>query len=258
MKNALLTVALLSLFMSFAHANDIDTPAKTSYLDGLTVGALASFGVDAYATDDKVGVVPLVLYDNDYFYAEGSELGFYAHKDDKNWFRVGASYEARHFEPDDAKTTALKGLDERKPSANITLGYMHITHVGGFEVKAGADMMDRSGGQTISLAHRSYFKLADDKLIIYPKFGVNWYSEDYNQYYFGVSETESAKTGIATYKTKSSYSPFVSVSGKYQFSDHVGFFGNVKSEWLSGTQKKSPLVDDKMDIGLNAGLTYTF
>lgn len=258
MKNALLTVALLSLFMSSAHANDIDTPAKTSYLDGLTVGALASFGMDAYATDDKVGVVPLVLYDNDYFYAEGSELGFYAHKDDKNWFRVGASYEARHFEPDDAKTTALKGLDERKPSANITLGYMHITPVGGFEVKAGADMMDRSGGQTISLAHRSYFKLADDKLIIYPKFGVNWYSEDYNQYYFGVSETESAKTGIATYKTKSSYSPFVSVSGKYQFSDHVGFFGNVKSEWLSGTQKKSPLVDDKMDIGLNAGLTYTF
>ncbi|OPH39287.1 MltA-interacting protein precursor [Moraxella lacunata] len=252
MKKSLLSLALLSLSLS-THAQ-----SDTSALDGLTIGALASFGSHAYATDDKVGAVPLVLYDNDYFYAEGSELGFYAHKDSENWFRVGAGYESRHFEPDDATTTALKGLNSRKSSANIVLSYMRITPVGGFEIKAGTDMMDRSGGQTVSLAHRSLFKFADDKLTVYPKFGVNWYSDDYNQYYFGVSEQESTKTGIDTYTAKSSYSPFVSVSGKYQFTDHIGAFANTKAEWLSSTQKDSPLTDDKVDIGANVGLTYTF
>lgn len=252
MKKSLLSLTLLCLSLSASAKSD------TSALDGLTIGALASFSSHAYATDDKVGAVPLVLYDNNYFYAQGSELGFYAHKDSENWFRVGASYESRHFEPDNATVPTLKGLDSRKSSANIVLSYIRITPMGGFEIKAGMDMMDRSSGKTASLAHRSLFKFADDKLTIYPKFGINWYSDDYNQYYFGVSKQESIKTGINTYTAKSGYSPFVSVSGKYQFTNHVGVFANTKAEWLSSTQKDSPLTDNKVGIEANVGLTYTF
>lgn len=254
MKIAYFTLALSFLMILPAHADDSDKSA----IQGLTIGALATFGSDGYAVDDKVGAAPLILYDNDYFYAEGLEAGLYPYKDDHHWFRTGISYDFRHFEPDDATVSALKGLDERKPSANITLSYMYITPVGGFEVKANADMMDNSGGQSASLAHRSRFKLMDDKLTLYPKFGVSWYSEDYNQYYFGISETESAKTGLNTYKAKSSYSPFVSMTGRYQFTGHIGAFANAKVEWLSSVQKDSPLTDDDVDIGANAGLTYTF
>ncbi len=261
MRKSLFTLAISPLLILSAHANEsiIEQADKNSgYLDGFTIGALASFGSDAYATDDKVGVLPFVRYDSDYFYVEGTEAGFYAYKDDKNWFRTGVGYESRHFEPDDANTYTLKALDERKSSANMLLSYMRITPIGGFEIKAGTDMMDRSGGQTASLAHRSRFTFVDDKLTIYPKFGVNWYSQDYNQYYFGVSQTESVRTGVSAYEAKSSYSPFISISGQYQFSDRIGAFAHARTQWLSSTQKDSPLTDDDMDIGVNAGLTYTF
>lgn len=252
MKKSLLSLTLLCLSLPAA------SQPNTSALDGLTIGVLASLDANAYATDDKVGVLPLVLYDNDHFYAEGSEFGFYAHKDSKNWFRVGVGHESRHFKPDDATKVALKNLNPRQSSANLVLSYTSITPIGGFEMKAGLDMMDRSGGQMLSLAHRSLFKFADDKLTIYPKFGINWYSDDYNQYYFGVSEQESIKTGMNVHTVKSSYSPFVMVSGKYRFGDHVGAVASTKAQWLSSTQKNSPLTDGKMDIKANMGLTYTF
>ncbi len=259
MKRSWLILSLTSLLTLSAYADESDhQKTDKAYLDGLNIGVLASAGSAAYAIDDKVGVVPFASYDSDYFYIEGIEAGFYAYKDDENWFRTGINYERRNFKPDDAVMDSLKGLDERKSSANLVLSYMRITPIGGFEIKAGTDMMDRSGGQTASIAHRSRFVFADDTLTVYPKFGVNWYSQDYNQYYFGVSEAESAKTGLDVYEAKSSYAPFVSISGQYKLTDHVGIFTHAKAEWLSSTQKDSPLTDDDMDIGVNAGLTYNF
>lgn len=257
MKNTPSLLVLLAFCTISAHA-------KADHLNGLTVGVLAGTTSNAYAVNDKASISPLILYDNDYVYAEGLDVGFYAYKDDKNWFRVGANYDARRFKPDDAIIDELKGLDERKPSVNMTISYMRITPVGGFELKAGVDTTGNSEGRFASLAHRSRFKFADDRLVVYPKVGVNWYSEDYNQYYFGVSQAQSdtanQKTGvnIDTYTAKSSYSPFVSVSGKYQFTDHLGAFASTKAEWLSSTQKNSPLTDDDVNIAVHAGLTYTF
>ncbi|MDO4895885.1 MAG: MipA/OmpV family protein [Moraxella sp.] len=226
--------------------------------DALTVGALASFGSSKYAIDDKVSAVPLFLYDNDRFYIEGTEMGTYPLKNDTHWVRVGVSYDGTNFDPNDAKQPALRGLDKRKSSVNAHASYMRITPIGGFEAKATTDILDKSGGQTLSLAHRSRFKLNDNKLTIYPKFGLKWHSNDYNDYYYSVSNQESTRTGVSQYTAKSSISPFVSVSARYQLFDKVGLFANQQVEWLSSTQKNSPLTDDTIDTITNVGITYGF
>ena len=40
----------------------------------------------------------------------------------------------------------------------------------------------------------------DDKITIYPELGLRWYNDKYNNYYFGVSERESLRTGITGIK----------------------------------------------------------
>lgn len=247
MKTALfLSVALLALpICSFAK-------------DTLTVGALASFGSSEYATDDKVSAVPLFLYDDDRFYVEGTEAGVYALKTNQHWVRAGLNYDARSFNPHDGKTAQLKSLDKRKSSINAQASYMYITSVGGFEIKASSDVLDKSGGQTLSLAHRSRFVMLDDKLTIYPKFGVLWHSDDYNNYYYGVSEREANRTGLRPYTAKSSVSPFVSVSARYKLSNKVGVFAHQGVEWSSSAQKNSPLTDDSLSTTTRVGLTYDF
>lgn len=238
--------------VAFAQSLPIDPNAS------LTAGMLAVFNDSDYATDDKVGVLPLFLYDNNRLYIEGAEAGVYAYKDEKHWLRGGITYDGRHFDPSDAKTQTLKTLDKRKTSINAHASYMYITPVGGFELKASTDILDRSDAQTVSFAHRSKFVLMNDQLTIYPKFGVTWHSDDYNAYYYGVSAKEATKTGLSPYSAQSGYSPFVSVSAKYQFNKRWGLFGSQHMEWLSSAQKNSPLTDGKIKSTTRFGLTFQF
>lgn len=232
-------------------------PMFSSAKEPLTVGALAAFVASDYAVDDTVYAVPLFLYDDDRLYAEGTEFGAYPFKNDKHWVRVGVSYDGKNFDPDDAKGT-LRRLDQRKASVAAHASYMYITPIGGFEFKAATDILDKSGGQTLALAHRSRFKFYDDKLTIYPKFGVEWHSNDYNDYYYGVSSAEADRTGVRQYTAKSGFAPFVAVSARYRLHDKIGLFANQRIEWLSSTQKDSPLTDDSTKSITRVGITYDF
>lgn len=222
----------------------------------LTTGLLASFSASDYASDDEVGVVPLFLYDNDRFYVEGSEGGYYLYKDDTQWLKVGATYEGKQFDPTKATDTALQKLDKRKSSVEAHVSYMNITPVGGFEVKLATDALGNSGGHRWSLTHRSRFGLLDDRLLLYPKLGLTWYSSNHNQYYYGVSAAESLRSGVPTYTAKSSVSPFVSVSAKYQIRGRLGLFANQRVDWLSKSQQDSPLTDNTISSMSSVGLTW--
>lgn len=248
MKKALFLVALLPMMSNAGFTSD-----------DLTVGVLANFTASEYASDDKLSAFPLVLYDDDRLYFEGSEAGVYALKNQHHWVRVGLSYEGRSFDPDDAKTQALKGLNKRKGSVSVHASYTYINpKFGGIELKATTDVLDNSDGQTLSLAHRSRFKFYQDTLTIYPKFGLTWYSDDYNNYYYDISPQEAERTGVNGYTAKSGVSPFVAVSARYQFTPKVGLFANQRLEWLSSTQKNSPMVDDNTRLTTSLGLTYDF
>lgn len=248
---SLLLLALVSV-TTFAQSLPTDPNAK------ITAGVLATFGSNGYAVDDEVSAAPLVLYDNNRLYAEGAEFGVFPYKDNKNWLKVGLTYDGTSFNPKDANTPALHSLDKRKSSVNAHISYMHITPVGGFEVKAMTDVLGHSSGQKITLAHRSKFELLDEKLTIYPKFGVTWQSDKYNEYYYGVSANESARSSIRQYTLKDSIAPFVAISAKYKINEQWGLFGNQNAQWLSSDQKNSPLTDDNINLSTNVGVTYTF
>lgn len=252
MKKLLLGLSVFAL--GSAHAQSL--PIKQD--EELTAGVLATFSASEYDVDDKLSAVPLFLYDNNRVYFEGHEAGVYPYKDDKHWLRAGVSYDGQHFTPKDANTAELQKLDKRKISANALVSYMYISPIGGLEVKAMTDVLDRSGGQMVSLAHRGRFILADEKLTIYPKVGVTWHSKDYNQYYYGVLTNESAHSGVAAYDAKDSFSPFVSVSAKYRFLGNFGIFANGRVDWLSSTQKNSPMTDNSSKSSINIGVTYSF
>lgn len=223
----------------------------------LTAGVLATFSDSDYAVDNKVSALPSFSYDNNRFYIEGIEAGVYAYKDKQHWLRGGVTYDSRSFNPKDAYQD-LKNLDKRKASVNAHASYMYITPVGGFELKLATDALGHSDGQTVTLAHRSRFNLLDNKLTIYPKLGVAWHSANYNQYYYGVSAQESTKSGINQYTAKADYSPFVSVSAKYKLGKHLGVFAHQRIDWLSTSQKNSPLTDDNLKSTTHIGLTYQF
>ncbi len=222
----------------------------------LSVGVNVLYANTAYDTDEnQVQVLPSVFYDNNKVYARGATAGAYLINDGTNQLSATIQLSGNSFDPDDANG-ALQGLDERKISAAAGLSYQRRTPVGGLRAQIATDVLDRSGGNTARLSYIA--RVSKNKLTVYPSVGFEYQDADYNEYYYGVSPEESARTGIATYESNSSLSPYVNVSANYDFSKKWAGFFNQSLSYLSNEQYDSPMVDSRTESTTTLGLLYKF
>lgn len=234
----------------YTHSLPRDTTAR------LKVGLNASFNNSEYNTTETMTVLPQFFYDNNRLYAEGSEAGVYGFKDAKNQLRFGLTYDGQSFDPDDSDDAKVKKLDERKWSALAGASYMRITPIGGIRLKVATDVLDRHNGTVATLAHLSKFNY--NKWTIYPELGVKWNDESYNNYYYGVSQKEAAKSGLPAYKAKSSVNPYANLTGSYAFNERLSGFVSQHIGYLADTQHDSPMVDSHNDLSTKLGFNYQF
>ena len=223
----------------------------------LSVGVNVMAVKSAYDLEDStdIKVLPGVFYDNNRIYARGAQAGAYIINDGTNQLAAYAQLDGSEFDPDDA-TGALQGLDERKASAAAGLSYLRRTPVGGFRLQVATDVLDKSGGNTARLTYLA--KITKDKLTVYPSVGFEYSDADYNQYYYGVSDTESVKTGIAAYTANSSLNPYINVSANYDFNERFAGFANQSVSYLANEQYDSPMVDSRTEATTTLGLLYKF
>jgi len=222
----------------------------------LSVGVNVLYSNSAYDLDDnEVRVLPGVFYDNNKIYARGASAGAYLINDGTNQLSAYAQLAGNSFDPDDANG-ALQGLDERKISAAAGITYLRRTPVGGFRIQAATDILDRSGGNTARLTYLA--RITKNKLTVYPSIGFEYYDDDYNEYYYGVSDKESAKTGVAAYKSNSSLNPYINISANYDINERFAGFFNQSLSYLPNEQYDSPMVDSRTDAMTTLGLLYKF
>lgn len=222
----------------------------------LSVGINVLYANTAYDTDEnEVRVLPGVFYDNNIIYARGASAGVYLINDGTNQLSASVQLAGNSFDPDDAEG-ALAGLDEREISASAGLSYQRRTAIGGFRAQYAADVLDRSGGNTGRLSYVG--RITKNKLTVYPSVGFEYQDADYNNYYYGVSDEESARTGIAAYESNSSLNPFINISANYDFSDKWAGFANQSVSYLANEQYDSPMVDSRVESTSTLGLLYKF
>ncbi|ALF60253.1 MipA/OmpV family protein [Psychrobacter urativorans] len=222
----------------------------------LSVGANVIINNSAYDVDGaEVLVLPGVFYDNNKFYARGAQAGAYLINDGTNQLSAYAQLAGSKFDPDDANG-ALSGLDKRKASAAAGVTYLRRTPIGGFRGQFATDILGRNDGNLARLTYLA--KFTKDKLTVYPSVGVEWHDESYNDYYYGVSNKESARTGVAAYSPSQSFNPYVSVSANYDINDKWAGFASQTLDYLSDEQYDSPMVDSRTESTTTLGLLYKF
>ena len=222
----------------------------------LSVGVNVLYANTAYDTDENdIRVLPGVFYDNNKVYARGATAGAYLINDGTNQLAATVQLAGNSFDPEDANG-ALQGLDERKISASAGLSYQRRTPVGGFRAQIATDVLDRSGGNTARLSYLA--RISKNKLTVYPSIGFEYQDADYNEYYYGVTPEESARTGIAAYESNSSLNPYVNVSANYDFSNKWAGFFNQSLSYLANEQYDSPMVDSRTESTTTLGLLYKF
>lgn len=249
---ALFSVASVSSAIPFLNKN-LPTDKDAVLSVGVNVMAVKS----AYDLEDstEVRVLPGVFYDNNRVYARGAQAGAYIINDGTNQLSVYAQPSGNSFDPDDA-SGKLAELDERKISAAAGLSYQRRTPIGAFRAQIATDVLDRSGGNTARLSYLA--RISADKLTVYPSFGFEYFDEDYNDYYYGVTEAESAKSGVEPYKSNNSLNPYINISANYDFNESWAGFANQSLSYLPNEQYDSPMVNSRTDATTTIGLLYKF
>ncbi|MDN6276318.1 MipA/OmpV family protein [Psychrobacter sp.] len=254
--SALATTTLISV-TSISNAAWLENTLPTDKDAVLSVGVNAMAVNTAYDMEDntETRVLPGVFYDNNRVYARGAQAGIYLINDGVNQLSAYAQPSGSGFDPDDANG-ALQGLDERKSSAAAGLSYLRRTSVGGFRAQIATDVLDRSGGNTARLTYLA--RITKGNLTVYPSAGFEYHDADYNEYYYGVSDKESADTGVDAYTSNSSLNPYVSVSANYDFSENWAGFANQSLSYVPNEQFDSPMVDSRTESTTTLGLLYKF
>ena len=249
---ALFTVASASHAIPFLNKN-LPTDQDAVLSVGVNVMAVKS----AYDLDDNTEfrVLPGAFYDNNRVYLRGAQAGAYIINDGTNQLSAYAQLSGNKFDPDDANGN-LAGLDERKLSAAAGLSYQRRTPIGAFRGQIATDVLDKSGGNTARLTYLA--RISANKLTIYPSFGFEYFDEDYNNYYYGVTEAESAKSGVEPYQSNNSLNPYINISANYDFNENWAGFANQSLSYLPNEQYDSPMVNSRTEATTTLGLLYKF
>ncbi len=73
--------------------------------------------------------------------------------------------------------------------------------------------------------------------------GVEWNSENQNDYYYGVSRKESSRSGLRGYNPNDSWNPYLELSANYNFAGNWSVYGTARYTRLSDEITDSPMVD---------------
>ncbi len=257
-----LPISLLAINTASASdntTNDSDTN-NSDRVNRLRVGINAMYNEQSFTNyDNKIAIFPSVFYDNSTIYARGNTLGYNFIKDKENELSIFAQYGGVSYDPDNA-SNPYAGLEERDYAIFAGASYMRVSPFGALRGQlATAVTGDSTKDGNPLFARLTYLaKFKQDKLTLYPSVGLQWQDDNYNDYYYGVTAKETAKTGISNYSPADSIHPYANVMGMYDLTDDWGLFLNQKIAYNPDEIYNSPKVDSRTNYSTTVGVTYSF
>lgn len=246
MKKKIVSVTLLSLGLS-----------AFSFADEWRLGIAGGAQSQTYkGVKRDFTVHPLIHYDSDRFYFQGDGAGIYFLKTDEHRLSLGAQYDWSSFKPKDSKDWQMKMLKKRKSSVMVNLDYTYVTPYGELNAEFNVDVLRKSKGITLDLGYTKMIEVGDVTFV--PNVGVTWYSSRYNNYYYGISEGEAQRSGLAHYKSKSGVNPYAELNVIYKPAKQWELLMTGRYEHLSSQVKNSPMVNKKGSSLFKVGVSYLF
>ncbi|MEA9389475.1 MipA/OmpV family protein [Acerihabitans sp. TG2] len=222
-----------------------------------SLGASALHATSPYrGADDKTLPFPIVNYDGDSVYLQGLSAGYYLWKDPQNQLSLTAEYLPFGFKPSSNDYGDMKHLDRRDGTVMAGLRYKYSAQWGIIRTAFLGDILDNSNGLTADLAYLYPFNR--DKLTILPGIGASWASSNQNDYYYGVSQSESRRSGIKAYDAGDGWSPYAELTAIYALNENWNASLMARYTRLSSEVKDSPMVDAKSTTLIGVGMTYSF
>lgn len=196
--------------------------------------------------------IPLLTYSGETLFLAGTKGGIHLFRNDDWRANLYAGYRFAGYNDEDKE--ALTGM-EREDSVDGGIDLTRVTSLGDFTFDATSDISSNHNGQVLSFNwSRRYDHGA---WTVLPWVGVSWYSQDYNQYYFGV-EAKDALPDRPVYHADESTSLRVGSDVRYNIDGRQFLTFNIEYERLGNTVYDSPITDEQdiFKLGLNYRIQF--
>ena len=240
---------LIFLFL-FLNLNAADDKQK------LTIGLGPYIQTQPYENvDDILLPSPVIFYDDGLFYIRWSRAGVYFFgdkQDDYAWgFSITAQPRTYGYEKDE-----ITGMDERETTWEGGLAFSAKTDKLYIEIMALTDVLDRYDSWILKTEVGYDFEIG--KLSLYPSLIVIYQSSDFLNYYYGVKDTEAARTSFNEYTPENGILLGVQTYIKYPFTDELSALINIRADKISQEATDSPIVSEDYIYSGLVSLIYTF
>ncbi len=199
---------------------------------GATTGAYAHY-------DDKPLVVPALAWQGKRFYASPGSLGVYLYKE--QGLRVSAvvtPYTLR-FKTDDVNDAQLRRLHSRQMSAMAGVSAEYSADWGALSASVKREISGHGGGLESSLYYS--YPIQAGRFTWVPRVGVVHSSARLLDYYYGISDEEALRSGLAAYSPGSATSPGLQIAVSTPLGTKWRATGVVASQWFGDAVKDSPM-----------------
>jgi len=228
-------------------------------------------GQDAYSEP-----YPILDIQLNRFFIKDLTVGYHFYNHKRVSLALAANYGRVFLDVDDINTKNSQmflGLENRDAAVEVGFVGRFYSRVGLVEGTFYHDVSDTYDGTHSSLKISRPIPDTGNWTVV-PSFYVNYYSEKYNSYYYGVSEKDNDRGVALITGTTVSESDFREFRPEYEpgNSGHVGFdldikyaftnnlkvVANIAIEKFSGEVETSKLTEDKELITSVIGLAYEF
>jgi outer membrane protein len=255
MKKITVLLALLTATMSFAESekeNSVDLGLGVFYRNSV------------YKEKDRNEVLPLpvvgVRY-KEFYYEAPVEMGYRFYNTENLTLTAYGRYNLyTGYKPKDMEKE-FKDMDRRKDDFHLglrgkynfgPLGTGIISHISG-------DISDKSDGMLARIEINQPIKL-NSRVTILPYAAVEYMSENYTDYYFGIKESEASR-GINngnSYKADDSFNFETGIRSMIKINRDFNLFLTAGYTRYGDSIGDSPLVKDRDIFTVGTGVSYSF
>ena len=210
-------------------------------------------------SDNQTQVIPLVFGDVGNFWFRGLSFGYQAFENDTVTvspfiqLNFGEGFEADDI---DRGSQLFAGLDE--PDEAVEFGVAVDWTLGDFELGTSyrTDITNTHDGDIFSVSLSRPMIVPSWRAVVIPSVSVDWVSEDFNQYYYGVSPN-AANAFRPAFEADDTINFDVSVTSIFQVGERWRFLARGAYSLNDSDLEDSPLVDNSNEWSVILGLGYT-
>ncbi len=199
-------------------------------------------------------LVPLYMYEGKRVFLHGTRVGLKLVDDMRHRVDLFLNYRFEGF-PYDHTPASLAGMNIRRSSTDLGLGYSYRSDWGSLAGEFLHDADNVSAGTELRLAYKIDWRSGNWHLR--PSLSLSWRSASLNDYYYGVRQDEATALRPA-YLPGAGTDLWLGLYGTYDLSTRWRLIGGVGVTRFGAGVRRSPVVQDAMQPIVMAGAAYDF